>query len=192
MRLLQHLLICVNLSGYVPTPEHERDEAMPSDLGERKEVIPQEPESNFSEDFEELQLLGSLLRQHEARGHWPYDKGCDSCVQAREGLLPGDVVMKEEMIKVVKIQQPVNYQYLHTVRSAVLASARKHTKPKHKETSTNVEATLFTTNKEGTYVVVTYCYVGSSAHLLVFLRNNMHSCMNSIKSSSKSNHLENF
>ena len=28
-------------------------------------------------------MLGSLLRQHEARGHWPYDKGCDSCVQAR-------------------------------------------------------------------------------------------------------------
>ena len=70
-------------SGYVPTPENERDEAMPSDLGERKEVIPQEPESDFSEDFEEPQLLGSLLRQHEARGHWPYDKGCDSCVQAR-------------------------------------------------------------------------------------------------------------
>ena len=70
-------------SGYVPTPEHERDEAMPSDLGEREEVIPQEPESDFSEDFEEPQLLGSLLRQHEARGHWPYDKGCDSCVQAR-------------------------------------------------------------------------------------------------------------
>ena len=70
-------------SGYVPTPEHERDEAMPSDLGERKEVIPQEPESDFSEDFEEPLLLGSLLRQHEARGHWPYDKGCDSCVQAR-------------------------------------------------------------------------------------------------------------
>ena len=70
-------------SGYVPTPEHERDEAMPSDSGERKEVIPQEPESDYSEDFEEPQLLGSLLRQHEARGHWPYDKGCDSCVQAR-------------------------------------------------------------------------------------------------------------
>ena len=41
-------------SGYVPTPEHERDEAMPSDLGERKEVIPQEPESDFSEDFERI------------------------------------------------------------------------------------------------------------------------------------------
>ena len=52
---------------------------MPSDLGERKEVFPQEPESDFSEEFEEPQLLGSLLRQHEARGHWPYDKGCDSC-----------------------------------------------------------------------------------------------------------------
>ena len=49
-------------SGYLPTPEHERDEAMPSDSGERKEVIPQEPESDFSEDFEEPQLLGSLLR----------------------------------------------------------------------------------------------------------------------------------
>ena len=68
-----------------------------------EEVIPQEPESDFSEDFEEPQLLGSLLRQHEARGHWPYDKGCDSCVQARGGLLPGDVVMKEQMIKVLHL-----------------------------------------------------------------------------------------
>ena len=40
-------------SGYVSTPEHERDEAMPSDLEKRKEAIPQEPESDFSEDFEE-------------------------------------------------------------------------------------------------------------------------------------------
>ena len=57
-------------------------------------------------------------------------------------------------------------------------------KPKHTETSTNVKATLFTTNKEGTNSIITCCYVGSSAHLLV-LRNNMHSCMTSIKSSSK-------
>ena len=21
--------------------------------------------------------------QHESRGHWPYDRGCDACVQAR-------------------------------------------------------------------------------------------------------------
>ena len=56
------------ISEYVPTPEHEREEAMPSDLGERKEVVPQEPASDFLEEFEEPQLLGSLLRQHEATG----------------------------------------------------------------------------------------------------------------------------
>ena len=33
---------------------HEREEAMPSNWGERKEVIPQESESDFSEEFEEL------------------------------------------------------------------------------------------------------------------------------------------
>ena len=70
-------------SGYVPTPEHEREELMPDVSGDRKEVIPADPGSDFSEEFEEPQLLGNLLQQHEARGHWPYDKGCDSCVQAR-------------------------------------------------------------------------------------------------------------
>ena len=44
-------------------------------------------------------------------------------------------------------------------------------------------------NKEGTNSIVTCCYVGSSVHLLV-LRNNMHSCMTSIKSSDRSNLLE--
>ena len=70
-------------SEYAPTPEHEREEVAPSDSGERKELIPQNPGSEESEEFEEPQLLCNLLRQHEARGHWPYDKGCDSCVQAR-------------------------------------------------------------------------------------------------------------
>ena len=87
-------------SGYVPTPEHEKDEAMPSELGERKEVIPQEPESDFSEDFEEPQLLGSLLRQHEARG-----QVVTLVYRLVEGLLLGDVVMKEEMIKVLHLPQ---------------------------------------------------------------------------------------
>ena len=49
----------------MPTPEHERDEAMPSDLGERKEVIPQEPESDFSENFEEPQPFAAT------RSSWP-------------------------------------------------------------------------------------------------------------------------
>ena len=33
------------------TPEHERDEAMRSNLGERKKVVSQEPRSDFSEEF---------------------------------------------------------------------------------------------------------------------------------------------
>lgn len=45
-------------SGYVPTPEHDREEVMPPDSAERKEVIPQDPRSHFLEDFEEPQLLG--------------------------------------------------------------------------------------------------------------------------------------
>ena len=62
--------------------------------------------------------------------------------------------------------------------------------PKTSETSTNVSATLFTQhNKDGMNSVVTCCYVGSSVHLLI-LRNNMHSCMTSIKSSNRQNLLE--
>ena len=70
-------------SAYVPTPENEREEVMPEGSGDRKDVVPEDPGSDFSEEFEEPQLLDNLLQQHEARGHWPYDKGCDSCVQAR-------------------------------------------------------------------------------------------------------------
>ena len=29
------------------------------------------------------ELEGNLLYQHECKGHWPHDKGCDACVQAR-------------------------------------------------------------------------------------------------------------
>ncbi len=28
-------------------------------------------------------LEGNMLYQHEYHGHWPFDKGCDACVQAR-------------------------------------------------------------------------------------------------------------
>ena len=50
----------------------------------------------------------------------------------------------------VKIQQPVNYQYLHKYGQQYWRQPENTQNPKHKETSTNVEATLFTTNKEGT------------------------------------------
>ena len=92
--------------GMWPTPEHERDEAMPSDLGERKEVIPQEPESDFSEDFEEPQLLGSLFAA--TRSSWPLavrQRLRLLCTGLVGGLLPGDVIMKEEMIKVLHLPQ---------------------------------------------------------------------------------------
>ena len=26
---------------------------------------------------------GRLRLEHECRGHWPYDRGCDDCVQSR-------------------------------------------------------------------------------------------------------------
>ena len=74
-----------------------------------------------------------------------------------------------------------HYKYLHKVRSALLASASNKNQ-KHKETSTNVTATLFTTNTEDMYADVTYCYSGSSAQLLVFLRDE--SCKTCISNSS--------
>ena len=68
--MCQHL----NMKGKKPCSQKKK---------KGKKLFLKEPESDFSENFEECQLLGSLLRQHEARGHWPCDKGCDSCVQAR-------------------------------------------------------------------------------------------------------------
>ncbi len=45
------------------------------------------------------ELEGNLLFQHESRGHWPCDCGCDACVQFRHvvGLLP-DVVRTKVMV----------------------------------------------------------------------------------------------
>ena len=44
-----------------------------------------DPEGPHSSDLEDPspELEGSLLYEHECRGHWPYDRGCDACVQAR-------------------------------------------------------------------------------------------------------------
>ena len=46
-----------------------------------------------------------------------------------------------------------HYKYLHKVRSALLASA-SNKNPKQTETSTNVTATLFTTTKEDTCMLM--------------------------------------
>ena len=44
-----------------------------------------DPEGPHSSDLEDPspELEGSLLYEHECRGHWLYDRGCDACVQAR-------------------------------------------------------------------------------------------------------------
>ena len=84
-------------SGYVPTPEHEREELMPEGSGDRKEVIPADPGSDFSEEFEEPQLLGNVLQQHEARGHWPYDKVVIHVFKHGVGHRQGDVGTKVVM-----------------------------------------------------------------------------------------------
>ena len=61
----------------VSTPEH-------SDGGGRGEVREEQPMAPVPEEdpFEPV-MEGSSLLDHESRGHWPYDKGCVSCCQAR-------------------------------------------------------------------------------------------------------------
>ena len=34
-------------------------------------------------EVEVPELKGQLQAQHESHGHWPYDRGCNECVQAR-------------------------------------------------------------------------------------------------------------
>ena len=60
-------------------------------------------------------------------------------------------------------------------------------KPKNKRNLDKRDSDSFPQhNKEGMNSVVTCCYVGSSVHLLI-LRNNMYSCITSIKSSDTQN-----
>ena len=57
-----------------------------SDVDEPPGELPHyDPEGPHSSDLEDPspELEGSLLYEHECRGHWPYDRGCDACVQAR-------------------------------------------------------------------------------------------------------------
>ena len=57
-----------------------------SDVDEPPGELPHhDPEGPHSPDLEDPspELEGSLLYERECRGHWPYDRGCDACVQAR-------------------------------------------------------------------------------------------------------------
>ena len=88
-------------SGYVPTTPPKSDQGSdrepvpkrPRDVAEGKVAPgpgdPNDPDDPDGEDSDDPaqrnipELEGNLLFQHESRGHWPYDRGCDACVQAR-------------------------------------------------------------------------------------------------------------
>ena len=85
-------------SGYVPTTPPKSDQGSdreqapkrPRDVAdERVAPGPGDPDDPDGEDSDDPiqrnipELEGNLLFQHESRGHWPYDRGCDACVQAR-------------------------------------------------------------------------------------------------------------
>ena len=90
-----------NDSGYVPTTPPKSDQGSdrepapkrPRDVAEEKvapgpgdQNDPDDPDGEDSDDPIQRnipELEGNLLFQHESRGHWPYDRGCDACVQAR-------------------------------------------------------------------------------------------------------------
>jgi len=91
-----------------------------------------------------------IIRRAISEGHWaaPEDRGVTNILSSKQTLqvLLG---LGEGLVPCENLTT-CHYKYLHKVRSALLASASKTRKPKTQETSTNVEATLFTTNKEGT------------------------------------------
>ena len=88
-------------SGAVPTTPPKSDQGSDREPGSKRprEVAdermapgpndPDEPDDLGGEDSDDPnqrnipELEGNLLYQHECKGHWPYDKGCDACVQAR-------------------------------------------------------------------------------------------------------------
>ena len=88
-------------SGFVPTTPPKSDQGSdreqapkrPRDVADEKVAPgpgdPDDPDDPDGEDSDDPaqrnipELEGNLLFQHESRGHWPYDRGCDACVQAR-------------------------------------------------------------------------------------------------------------
>eukprot|EP00434_Breviolum_minutum_P046566 symbB.v1.2.042222.t1/scaffold9502.1/size3051/1 len=73
--------------------EHDAGPKRPRDVADERvapgpgdPADPDDPDGEDSDDPAQWnipELEGNLLFQHESRGHWPYDRGCDACVQAR-------------------------------------------------------------------------------------------------------------
>ena len=100
MQVRTFLMMIVD-SGYVPTTPPKSDQGSdreqaskrPRDVADEKVAPgpgdpndPDDPDGEDSGDPNQRnipELEGNLLFQHESRGHWPYDRGCNACVQAR-------------------------------------------------------------------------------------------------------------
>ena len=110
-------------SGYVPTTPPKSDqgsdrepaEKRPRDYDEEK-MVPRLPEPAPDSDDPSSrnipELEGNLLFQHESRGHWPYDCGCDACVQARGRTPARRVRKKNEGDQRSAIQLAADYTYI--------------------------------------------------------------------------------
>ena len=118
-------------SGYVPTTPPKSDQG--SDRGQpgkrpigtvlkrswyqvhlirRIQMIRKEEIRMIQVDETFLSLEGNLLFQHESRGHWPYDCGCDACVQARGRTPARRVRKKNEGDQRSAIQLAADYTYI--------------------------------------------------------------------------------
>ena len=80
----------VDDGGHEPTTppksdgsDREQSSKRPRDIAEETLMPgPGDPDDDQDGGYV-LGLEGNMLYQHECHGHWPYDKGCDACVQAR-------------------------------------------------------------------------------------------------------------
>ena len=117
-------------SGYVPTTPPKSDQGSdreqpgkrPRSSAEEKLVPgppdPEDPDDPEGEDSDDPsrrnipELEGNLLFQHESRGHWPYDCGCDACVQARGRTPARRVRKKNEGDQRSAIQLAADFTYI--------------------------------------------------------------------------------
>ena len=118
-------------SGYVPTTPPKSDQGSdreppgkrPIGKGAEEKLAPgppdpEDPDDPEGEDSDDPsrrnipELEGNLLFQHESRGHWPYDCGCDACVQARGRTPARRVRKKNEGDHRSAIQLAADYTYI--------------------------------------------------------------------------------